>query len=184
MQFELAEAFKSILTQPDLVKPLVDLLVEAFKDPEVGAGLNALLESCFHKILLDKDTIDKFRIFVYNLMSMELEDSKGRNSSLLDLMLNKAVNRGSTKGRSDIETIIQKERQRDLKDKITTIEKNTAVPEEAITPEENLDVKKQNDDQTQSTGSVNLMNKLETSSITVNIDDSDSESASDNTKVL
>ena len=127
---ELADAFKSILTQPDLVKPLVGLLVTAGTDPEVQAGVVSLMEACFHKILLDKDTIDKFRIFVYNLMNMELEDSKGRNSSLLDLMLTKAITRNNTKGSSDIETIIEREREKAFKDRIDSINKGIMVVED------------------------------------------------------
>lgn len=69
-------------------------------------GLTSLLEECFHKILLDKETIDKFRIFFYNLMAMELDDSRGKKSSLLDLMLTKAVARKPSQ-REDIKAIIE-----------------------------------------------------------------------------
>lgn len=68
--------------------------------------MSNLLEECFHKILLDKETIDKFRIFVYNLMAMELEDNKSKKSSLLELMLSKAVAR-KTSSASDIQALIE-----------------------------------------------------------------------------
>ena len=106
MQFELAEAVKSIATQPDVVKSLVDVLVLAFQNPDCQKGMAGLLEECFHKILLDKETIDKFRIFVYNLMAMELEDNKAKKSSLLDLMLTKAVARKASTA-SDIQALIE-----------------------------------------------------------------------------
>lgn len=183
IQFELAEAFKSILAKPDLVKPLVDLLVETFKDPEVAAGLNGLIESCFHRILLDKDTIDKFRIFVYNLMNMELEDSKGRNSSLLDLMLNKAVARGGSKGQSDIQSIIEKERERGIKEKITTLEKTLGAPEDAFSPDENLDVKEVKSE-TNNDINTPIRTLSSESFLSDTSGDSDSDSVSDNGKVL
>lgn len=102
----MVEAVKSMLSKPDTVKALIDLFVECFKDQEVQKGLTGLLEECFHKILLDKETIDKFKIFFYNLMAMELEDSRGKKSSLLDLMLTKAVARKPTQ-REDIKAIIE-----------------------------------------------------------------------------
>jgi hypothetical protein len=89
-----------------MVKALVDVLVLAFQNPDCQKGMASLLEECFHKILLDKETIDKFRIFVYNLMAMELEDNKSKKSSLLDLMLSKAVARKTTSG-SDIQALIE-----------------------------------------------------------------------------
>lgn len=96
-----------MLTQPDVIKGMVEMLVSAFDDPEVQKGLSGLIEACLHKALLDKETVDKFRIFVYNLMAMELEDSKGRKSSLLELMLNKATARKSST-ESGIQALIEK----------------------------------------------------------------------------
>ena len=98
---------KSIMTQPDVVKGMVDLLVKSMVDPEVKKSLTGLLEDSFHRILLDKDTVEKFRIFVYNLMAMEIDDGKGRKSSLLELMLNKATTK-KTKSSSEIESLIEK----------------------------------------------------------------------------
>ncbi len=89
-----------------MVKSLVDVLVLAFQNPDCQKGMSNLLEECFHKILLDKETVDKFRIFVYNLMAMELEDNKGKKSSLLELMLSKAVARKTSTG-SDIQALIE-----------------------------------------------------------------------------
>ena len=99
--------FKSVMTQPDVVKGLVYLLIKSLVDPEVKKSLTGLLEDSFHRILLDKDTVEKFRIFVYNLMAMEIEDGKGRKSSLLELMLTKATAK-KTKSSSEIETLIEK----------------------------------------------------------------------------
>lgn len=102
----MVEAVKSMLSKPDTVKALIDMFIVVFKDQEVQKGMTGLLEECFHRILLDKETIDKFKIFFYNLMAMEIEDSKGKKSSLLDLMLTKAVARKPSQ-REDIKSIIE-----------------------------------------------------------------------------
>lgn len=95
-----------MLAHPEIQKALVANFIGAFQDPDVIKSVSGLLEECFHKILLDKETIDKFRIFVYNLMTMELEDSKGKKSSLIDLVLSKAVARKPGQ-KEDIRSIIE-----------------------------------------------------------------------------
>ena len=102
----MVEATKAMLSHPDMLKVLTTMFVTTFQDPEVQKGVAVLLEECFHKVLLDKETIDKSRIFIYNLMTMELEDTKGKKSSLLDLMLSKAVARKSGQ-KEDIRAIIE-----------------------------------------------------------------------------
>lgn len=85
------EVAKSMMSKPDTVKSLIDLFIECFQDDQVSNSLSELLGGCFHNVLLDTETTDKFKIFFYNLMAIELEDSKGKKTSLLDLMLTKTA---------------------------------------------------------------------------------------------
>lgn len=132
MQYEMVEACKAMLSHPELQKTLITTFVMAFQDPEVQKGVAGLLEECFHKILLDKETIDKFRIFVYNLMAMELEDSRGKKSSLLDLILSKAVARKPGQ-KEDIRAIIESKSMQPQQQSIADILANV-TPVEITSP--------------------------------------------------
>jgi hypothetical protein len=128
---------KSIITQPDILKGLVELLVKALADSEVKKSFTGLLEDSFHRILLDKDTVEKFRIFVYNLMAMELEDGKGRKSSLLELMLAKATTK-KTKSSSEIESLLEKKqliKQSTAQLQLDLVEEMTPSPQSSENPQ-------------------------------------------------
>lgn len=108
IQFEVGEMLKKVIQKPDVSKELVNLLSVTFQDPDAKDAITTLLNESFNKILLDPETIDKFRIFSYNLMKAEIQ-GKGKNkSSLFDLMVKKAVSRSSSEvvEKSEIEDLL------------------------------------------------------------------------------
>lgn len=135
IKFELGESFKSILLQPDMTQTMVELLTASFKHPESQRGMNQLLEQCFHKVLLDQDTLEKFRIFVYNLMTLEIEEGQaggagaGKKATLLELLLSKAVNKQTARQADDIQSLIEKRKEEGLeKLKLKSDSESTQCP--------------------------------------------------------
>jgi hypothetical protein len=70
--FEVAEMLKRVIQHPDVSNELVELLKNTFQNPDAKDAITNLLNESFNKILLDPETIDKFRIFSYNLMKAEI----------------------------------------------------------------------------------------------------------------
>lgn len=98
--FEVGEMLKKVVQNPDVKSGMVQLLQETFSEPDSKDAVTNLLNESFNRILLDPETIDKFRIFTYNLMKAEIQGQGNKTSSLFDLMVKKAISRNS----SDLET--------------------------------------------------------------------------------
>ena len=108
MVFETAELLKKTIQHPDVSSEMVNLLKITFQNQDAKDAITALLNESFNKILLDPETIDKFRIFSYNLMKAEIQTANNKKSSLFDLMVKKAVSRKNADliQKSEIEDIL------------------------------------------------------------------------------
>ena len=83
----------------------MQLFIQAFEDEDLQNGMRAMLEGCFHKILLEQETADKFTVFMYNLANAE---TKGEGGSLMNLLFTKMTKQFSNQSKgSTIEMIIQ-----------------------------------------------------------------------------
>ena len=100
---------KKVVAHPDVKNDLVNLMKETFQDPDAKDAITTLLNESFNKILLDPETIEKFRIFTYNLMKAEIQGQGNSKSSLFDLMVKKAVSRknSANEEKSELEDLLR-----------------------------------------------------------------------------
>ena len=106
--FESSELIKKVIQHPDVTTELILLLKKTFMDPDAKDAITTMLNESFNKILFDPVTIDKVRIFSYNLMKAEIKGQDKNKSSLFDLMIKKAISRNNsdTVKKSEIEDIL------------------------------------------------------------------------------
>lgn len=107
--FEAGELMKKVILRRDVNDALTKTLSNVFQTEEARDGMTLMLEESFNKVMLDPETIEKFRIFAFNLMTTEI-DSKDNKNSLFDLMVKKMMTRREKgEGRSEIENILESE---------------------------------------------------------------------------
>ena len=98
LRFEVTNVLKKMMQDQEVLDQLAVTLVEVSKEEEFRLAFTNLLNDVLNNVLLDPVTTEKVRIFMYTLMSTEVESGKlggsaGRNMSLFDLMVNKMVTR-------------------------------------------------------------------------------------------
>lgn len=108
--FEAGELVKKISEREDVSKSMTNTVAKVLSTDEANDAMKKLLEECFNRVMLEPETIEKFRIFAYNLMTAEIE-GKGNKNSLFDMMVKKMISRRqeSNQKKSEIEDILDQE---------------------------------------------------------------------------
>lgn len=113
--FEAGELVNKVVARDDVKEALAETVSHVFQSEEANLAMKKMLEESFNKVMLESETIEKFRIFAYNLMTAEI-DGKESNNSLFDMMVKKMMSRKeSEEKKSDIENILNEEVEKRVK---------------------------------------------------------------------
>lgn len=135
VKFEVTELLKEIVAKDDVSQAFSKLVSKSFSNKEVQDGMTLMLEESFNKIMVHPETIDKVKIFGYNLMNTEI-DTNTASVSFLDVVLRKVISKGSQEKINNIEHLLYKEK--DEKNSGQDLKKENTIDEELLEWDENL----------------------------------------------
>jgi hypothetical protein len=115
VKFELLDLVRLTLIEPEIKGSLGCLFGEVFAQSEVQNGMKKLLETAFGKLMQESETVDKTRVFMYNLANSEMNSGQIGNKSLLELMVARAMNRDKKDLVTELDRFIKMNELRDTK---------------------------------------------------------------------
>ena len=126
--FEFVELAKETINEPDVNKAIVEFAKQVFTNKQTGDAINEVLKKGFEHVFQDPNTMDMFKVFSYNLINSEVEDS-GKN--LLNFIVKKVVQRKTKKVKNQVDLFNSNEEvQKDLEEKEKLLESMEGVKEE------------------------------------------------------
>ena len=93
VKFELLDQCRVTQIQPEIKKSIGELFNDVFGEPRVQQSMKKLLEDGMTKIMAEQDTVDKARVFMYNLANSEMNSKELANKSLLEMMVNRTMHK-------------------------------------------------------------------------------------------
>lgn len=116
VKFEMLDQCRVTLIQPEIKKSIGELFTDVFAEPRVQFAMKSLLEDGFTKIMAEQDTVDKARVFMYNLAHSEMNSQELANKSLLEVMVSRAMHKNKKDLDLEYNRFIKLNEQRNNKD--------------------------------------------------------------------
>ena len=123
--FEFAELAKETINEPDVNKAMAEFAKNVFTNEQTSDAINLVLKNGFEHVFRDPNTMDMFKVFSYNLINSEVEDS-GKN--LLNFIVKKVVQRKTKKIKNQVDLFNSNEEvEKELEEKEKLLESMEGV---------------------------------------------------------
>ncbi|KAL4438819.1 hypothetical protein ABPG74_013492 [Tetrahymena malaccensis] len=111
---ELIETLKYTFSQPEVTEVIVELFKNAIADERCKSQLTATLGSTVNDILMDKDTLEKLKLFTYFLLESESKSQNGSIKQMIDMVVDNVMKKKQENSKENEFNRIFKEASKDL----------------------------------------------------------------------
>lgn len=81
---EIVETVKFAFTQPEVTEVIIELLKNSINDKRCRAALTAAFGATVNDMLMDKETLEKLKFFVYFVLESETSSQNGSVKQIID----------------------------------------------------------------------------------------------------
>jgi len=121
---ELSDLVKWVIQQEETKKEVIDLFRNGFQEPKMQEATKALLANAFYEVLMDKETVEKVKLFSYYLIENENKGQQGAKS-LINMIIDKTVKGYKAENKdTELKRILRGEGNQDVFESIDERKKN------------------------------------------------------------